>query len=549
VTHLGRAQEAPALTSRPARTSAATRAKRAGLVVLAAAVLFFCYWRQSQAVALSSDGSGNILQAWDMLHGNLLLTHWWVSDVSFYTTELPQYMLIEALTGLGPWVVHAAAAMTYTLLVLLAALLAKGNARGGKGLARALLAAGLMLAPQLSATSILLLSPDHIGTAVPLLAIWLLIDRHPETRPRWYVPVLVCLLFTLVMVADSIVLLTGIVPLVLVGAGRAFAGLIRRGGRRASRWYELSLAGAAAVAGIAGSFAPRVMPALGGYQQSPVEADTDLGQLQHGAWVTFQAFLELFGANVFNTSFFGARPVLEVVFVALHLVGAILAACALGVGIARIFRFGELIVPVFAVAIVLNLGAYMSSTHAQDLLGAREMAEVLPLGAVLAGRVLGDRIAAWTRAAKGWFVPVLAVLVAGCLAALGYSAAQASVPAENEPLASWLVAHRLTDGLATYWQANSTTVDSHSQVRLSAVVQDVRDRLVPYLWETDVANYDPARHYANFVVADGPSALPGMQLSAELTFGRPARTYHADGYTILVWNTNLLDKLDGPGLK
>ena len=546
MTHLGRAQEAPALTAQPARTSAATRAKRAGLVVLATAVLFFCYWRQSQAVALPSDGSGNILQAWDMLHGNLLLNHWWVSDVSFYTTELPQYMLIEALTGLGPWIVHAAAAMTYTLLVLVAALLAKGNARGGKGLARALLAAGLMLAPQLSATSILLLSPDHIGTAVPLLVTWLLIDR---ARPHWYVPVLVCLLFTLTMVADSIVLLTGIVPLMLVGAGRAFAGLIRRGGPRASRWYELSLASAAAMAGIAGSFAPRVMPALGGYQQSPVESDTDLGQLQHGAWVTFQAFLEMFGANVFNTSFFGARPALEVVFVALHLVGAILAACALGVGIARIFRFGELIVPVFAVAIVLNLGAYLSSTHAQDLLGAREMAEVLPLGAVLAGRVLGDQIAAWTRAAKGWFVPVLAVLVAGCLAALGYSAAQASVPAENEPLASWLVAHRLTDGLATYWQANSTTVDSHGQVRLSAVLQDVRDRLVPYLWETDVANYDPARHYANFVVADGPSALPGMQLSAELTFGRPARTYHADGYTILVWNKNLLDKLDGPGLK
>ena len=141
--------------------------------------------------------------------------------------------------------------------------------------------------------------------------------------------------------------------------------------------------------------------------------------------------------------------------------------------------------------------SYMSSTHAQDLLGAREMA----------------------------------------------------VPAENEPLASWLVAHRLTDGLATYWQANSTTVDSHGQVRLSAVVQDVRDRLAPYLWETNVANYDPAQHYANFVVADSPSALPGTQLSAELTFGRPARTYHADGYTILVWNTNPLDKLDGPGLK
>jgi hypothetical protein len=36
-----------------------------------------------------------------------------------------------------------------------------------------------------------------------------------------------------------------------------------------------------------------------------------------------------------------------------------------------------------------------------------------------------------------------------------------------------------------------------------------------------------------------------MQLSAQLTFGRPAQIYHAGGYTILVWNTNLLAKL-GP---
>ena len=129
MTRVGRDQEVPALTAPPARTSAATLASfgvRAGLVALAAAVLFFCYWRQSQSAPLTSDGSGNALQAWDMLHGNLLLHNWWVSDVSFYTTELPQYMLVEVLTGLGPWVVHAAAAMTFTLLVLLAAVLARG---------------------------------------------------------------------------------------------------------------------------------------------------------------------------------------------------------------------------------------------------------------------------------------------------------------------------------------------------------------------------------------------------------------------------------------
>ena len=547
MTSVGREREAPAPTVPPDRAPAAALARRAAqavLAVLAAAVLYFCYWRQSQAAALSSDGSGNVLQAWDMLHGNLLLTGWWVSDVSFYTTELPQYALVEALTGLGPWVVHAAAAMTYTLLVLLGALLAKGSAHGGRGWARALLAAGLMVSPQLSATSVVLLSPDHTGTAVPLLVIWLLIDR---ARPRWYVPVLVCLMFTLTTAGDSIILLTGVAPLVLIGTGRAVTGLIRRGLRHGPAWYELSLAVAAAVGGLAGSYGPRVMAALGGYQQSPVSADTDLSQLQHGSWVTLQGFLELFGANVLNPAFYGTTTPAEVVFVWLHLAGALVAATGVVVGVVRIFRPGDLIAPVFAVAILANVGAYMISTHAQDLLGAREMAAVLPLGAVLAGRVLGDRLAAWTRAARYWLTPALAVLAAGYLATLGFAAAQPARPGPNEPLAAWLTAHGLTDGLATYWQANSTNVASHGRIAISAVVQDVRDRLVPYLWETNEANYDPARRYANFVVADGPSALPGMKLSAELTFGRPARVYQADGYTILVWDKNLLAELDGPG--
>jgi hypothetical protein len=562
----GREQQAPDIppaspSSRPA-ASAATLAKRAVLVAAAAAVLFFCYWRQSLSAPLSSDGSGNVLQAWDMLHGNLLLHNWWVSDVSFYTTELPQYALIEAVLGLGPWVVHVGAAMTYTLLVLLAAVVAKGRAAGMAGLARALLAAGLMLAPQLSATSILLLSPDHTGTTVPLFVIWLLIDRaspggrppgtprdrgNPSPRtPRGLIPVLVGVLFAWTMAADSIVLLTGIIPLVLVCLLRARPGRargMRAGDRPAGRWYELSLAAAAAVAGVAGSFAPRIITALGGFQQSPVGTDTDLGQLQHGSWVTLQAFLELFGANVFNTSFFGAHHPIEVVFVALHLAGAITVVCALGVAARRFLRPGELIVPVFAVAIVLNLGAYMISTHAQDLLGAREMAAVLPLGAVLAGRTLGDRVLAWTRAARTWFVPVLAVITVGYLAAFGYGAAQASVPPSNEPLAAWLMAHRLSDGLATYWQANSTTVDSHHQVLVNAVVIDSNGQLVPYQWETDDADYNPALHDANFVVTDGFSALPGLEDAAVRTFGSPARIYHASGYTIMVWNRNLLTRL------
>jgi hypothetical protein len=137
--------------------TARTRARavwRPAVAVLAVAGLFTLYWRQSGSAPASSDGASNVLQAWAMLHGNLLLHDWRVSDVSFYTTELPQYALIESVLGLRAWVINAAASMTYTLLVLLAALLAKGHARGRIGWTRALLAAGIMLAPRSGSTAI-----------------------------------------------------------------------------------------------------------------------------------------------------------------------------------------------------------------------------------------------------------------------------------------------------------------------------------------------------------------------------------------------------------
>src|SRR5258708_5558546 len=113
------------------RAGAAARVlrRRAALVlalavVIAAGALFTCYLLQSRTVAVGSDGASQALQAWELLHGNPLLHGWWVTDVSFYTTELPQYALLELARGLTADVIHVAGAMTYTLLVLTAALLA-----------------------------------------------------------------------------------------------------------------------------------------------------------------------------------------------------------------------------------------------------------------------------------------------------------------------------------------------------------------------------------------------------------------------------------------
>jgi len=510
--------------------------RRAAVVMLAAAVLFVCYWRQSLTQPISSDGAANALQAWDMLHGNLLLHGWLLSDVSFYTTELPQYMLIEVVRGLGPWVVNLGAAMTYTLLVLLAALLAKGDATGREGLARCLLASGIVLAPQLSATSTLLQAPDHTGTAVALLVVWLVIDR---ARPHWFVPVAVCVMLAWIMTADSIVLLTGIVPLVVAAGARAVRALAR--GAKPGR-PELSLAGAAILAAMIGWAAPLLIRAAGGYTVAPVPAQmVGIGRLPGAAQVTFRAALKIFGANVFGT-----HSAAELAFAVLHLAGVALVAWAVCLAVLRFFRARELLIPAFAVAIAVNLGAFLVT--GQSLAATREIAAVLPFGAVLAGRLLAGRLLAGPGGARARLRPVLAVVAAGYLAALGYAAAQPSVPAMNQPLATWLVAHGFGHGLGGYWQAGSSTLDTGARVSVSSVVPS-GGRLVPGNWETRTADYDPARRYADFVVVQdsGTYATRWLRAAAVRTFGPPQQTYVVGRYTIMTWHANLLARLGPPG--
>src|SRR5690242_8222385 len=150
----------------PDRGLSARRLLAAAAVALAVALLFLAYLRVSRTYPENSDESNDLLMAWDMLHGNVLLHGWYLSDVSFITTELPQYALLVRLFGLHTDTAHIAAAMTYTLVVILTVLLARGSGRQvprTEGRVRMLLAGALVFAPQLGvAVFVLLLSLGHI---------------------------------------------------------------------------------------------------------------------------------------------------------------------------------------------------------------------------------------------------------------------------------------------------------------------------------------------------------------------------------------------------
>jgi hypothetical protein len=511
--------------SRPA----ARRWRAVAAYLLAGAVLFAAYLRLSQTHVVNSDSANILLMGWDLLHGNLQLHGWYMSDVSFYPTELPQYALLESFLGLHMQTAHVAAAMTYTLALLLAVLLATSGHTGRPALTRALIAAGVMLAPQLGLGVFALdLSVGHIGTAVPLMLTWLVIDR---AKPRWWVPVLTAVLLAWVQVADPIVYITGIGPLGLVCAARVIRGLWTGSGglreRLAAQRYDLSLGAAAvAAAGLAWA-AGKVLSASGGYTLNKLPFYFRSWSGLHKSAPALRRVLQVFGAD-----FTGQHGVL-LALALLHLASVIAVAWALA-RVARRFFVVSLVDQVLAVAIVANVVLYLL-TSASDL-AAHEVAIIVPFGAALAARVARPARPRLKLAALAAGIAALAGYTAG----LGYEISQPTAPPANTSLASWLVAHHFSYGLSGYWTSSSVTVDSGNRVQVRALMQYTMKR---DLWMSDVSWYDPGRHYANFIVLD---SLPGFMNHWEpkalirTYFGRPARTYQAGPYTIMVWDKNLL---------
>jgi hypothetical protein len=535
----------------------------AGLVVVAV-VLFIAYLRMSRTYPATSDGADQALQAWDMLHGNWLLHGWTLGDVTYYTTEIPQYALIELVRGLGADVVHIGGASTYTLLVLAAGLLARGRATGRDGLIRFAVAAGIMLAPQFgNATHLLLSQPDHLGTQLPLLLLFLLLDRAPR---RWYVPVTAGAVLTWVIIADQVALLDAVVPLVLVCGARVLLAVLRHRRSLASQWYELSLAAASVLSYAAATLAVRLISNLHGYQVLPLVAKAaPIDEIPRHVVLTLEGILNVYGADFFHLSNgsllgpgLGGLPMAAgIALAAVHLVGVALAAW----GFFRAFRYfydaSDLISPVLATAIVVNVAAYVLSVIPVGVFDTREILAVLPFGAVLAGRMVPGRLAAVPRRLK----PALACASAGVLAcyvaALGYGAAQPPVADSGQAIVPWLEAHHLTTGLGTYIESNLITMDSGGRVAIRTVSWQF-SRNVPRSFESNADWFDPRHNFANFIVTNTADTTPNRDRSlrrssmipapaiAALHAGPPARVYHYKTFTIMVWDHNLLDNLGRP---
>jgi hypothetical protein len=493
--------------------------------VAGGALLFALFLRISLTTPRSqtSDPANDALQAWDLLHGHLLLHGWILGDATFYTFELPLIAAVEAFFGLRILSVQVAVALVYLIVTAVAAAIAVTGSRGAARAARVGVLVAVLAAPALIAsdTWITLGFPDHTGTTAFLLVCCLLVDRVPD---RWFTAPLLCVILTAGQISDVTVRYVAVLAVVLVCADRMLAA-------RSLRTGDAVNLGAAAVS-VPLSLAVRpLLRYFGGYLMvAPKTRLAPVSDWSHNAALTWYALRMLFGVAAGpDTSRAGPAGIFGA--------ACLLVAVAGLLRVAWRWRTARRAEQVLFTAIVVNIGAYTISTLPNPWV-PHDLAAVLPAGAILGARALvPDRVTGRLTA----FAAVGAAAVAALLP-LSLAAARPVAPAPMAQLTSWLRAHGLRYGLGGYWESSAVTLESGGQAQVRTVQVNGR-KIAPWAWEMNTGWYDASQHYANFVVINLVTHDLGPQ--AERFFGKPASAHRVGEWEILVYDKNVLRDL-GP---
>ena len=484
--------------------------------------LFAFFLRISLGSRVDSDGANNALQAWDLLHGHVLLHGWLIGDATFYFFELPLIGIAQLLFGMGNLAFHVASALTYLIVAVCAVALAVTDSRGPARAARCAVVVTVLAAPLLTTSSVTLLleEPDHIGTSAFLLVSFLLIDRAPGRR---FTAPLLCVILCAGQLSDLTVRYVAVPAVLLVCGYRVLAARRLRSG-------EAALVVAAAVSVPLESLLRAVMLHLGAYfMVAPMARLSPMRLWPHNAAVTWLDVRILFGAVVApDTRLSGVGAAFGLVC---------LLAAVFGLGrVAWTWRAARRAEQLLCVAIVFNIGVLLISVMATPW-HSREIAAVLPCGAVLAARACVP--ARFTGVPQSLLAVTAAALAA--LVPLAAAAAEPSMRPAMAPLAVWLEAHGLTYGIAGYWDASVVTAQSGDRVKIRAVDIIRNKKIFVPDWETNALWYNASRYDARFVVADrhGRDSFAAF----EQHFGRPVANYRVASWFILIYRTNLLQQL------
>ena len=492
------------------------------------------YGRMGRTFPVNSDDATGVLEAEAFLHGNYLLHGWIVSNVSFYTTDLPFYIIGVFFRGVHPSLLRDVPAAIYTLTLALAVWLAGRGRRDRRsawlGMAVTFILMGL---PSGLLANLVFSGYNHIGTTLLIIASLSALDTAHGRAVSWGRYALFTLTLTLAIAGDKLALWIAAIPVIIVCAGRILKKM--EGGDGPN---NVVLLGSCFCAIVASQGILKLIQTSGGFTEVPLEFGfKNINVCLKNLVYLTEGVLDLYRANFFGRVLNGGTAcrflgLLGLGFVAYSTYHAFPTRRTPGTSEESRADF---LCEILSVATAVNLAAYVLGHEAVNLMTVRYVVPSFIFGAILAGRFGVGRAGSVSRLYPG--IAVLAVVYAAFFGK-GLLSPPAANPFVN--LAGWLYKKNLEYGYGTFWVSSITTVSSENRVKVRAVFP-VGEQLAPKRWMMDRRWYrDMPAHFLVFGTShdDHPDITIKLE-TATRTFGPPSEISRVGEHTVLIWDKDI----------
>ena len=518
-------------------SSTALRTRAAWTAVGLATLIALAFLTANVAIAypVSSDDATGVLEAASVLRGNLLLTGWTVSNISFVTTDLPFYVAGVAMKGLDPALLREVPSAVYAVAVGTAIVLAWTGGRC-RGLAAATVMVLLGL-PAGGLAEFVTRGYTRVGTSMGLFAGLIALEGPAGRRISVARLGIYMVAVGLTLLSDTFTMVIAVIAVLIV----CLLGLVRR-----ESYQDLGLTRVAVATVVAVALAQGgkwFLLALGGFAAAPLPLRDYLsmaepvGMIASNAWALAVNLPSLYRCDMPAN----VRASEWAVWLGCFL-GPLVLAYALwwGCPVRRHRVRQDFPGDVLWVSMALGATAFLASANVKDRGTLRYLVPFVLSGAVLTGRVVGG---------KARSVGPTALILCGLSAAYVVTVAWdlRKPPAINpaSTLATWLEGHGFKQGYGPYWDASIVTASGRGRV----AVRPIRGRelrsgqlvIEPFRWMSDEAWY--LNTPANFVVFNrDPAPKFGFLINERncaAAFGAPAARYAVGPYVVLVWDSDL----------
>ncbi|MCR4937850.1 MAG: hypothetical protein K5987_06830 [Lachnospiraceae bacterium] len=494
---------------------------------------------------LNSDVSNHILQAKDLISGNLMYKGWTLSRINFLTGDMLFYELAVALKGVS----YQASILANALMVLAVQLISYHICcfKSELNLKGKLAALGVIMVPSISLLRQLMMHPGCWIYCLAAFMIYMIMNEEGDTRKRNKFCVIYVVLMALGVFGDFLIYLYGLMPCFIYSMINWY-----REDDHKKRKRHIILAFSNVFAAITGWIITFLYYYIGGADKGGYVLGLSFLTLEEfGKKIVSLIHLVMYlcGADFTGKKALYPSTVLNCFNFLLLLTGIALFFYTL-IGYIR-KREHDIISVLLDLSIIMAAIPYIFTTQSQD-----RYVSIIPIALYML--IVRNAQVIWNNSGQNLKLNQLIALGVVVISMAGrmygiVESSRAVYSDKHEELTAFLQENGLYNGYASYWHSSISTVLSDENVCIRHVEKNRDGKISRFVWFGKEEWYHEESH---FVVIDNSKKdrgeTDGYEVSEKnsiATFGTPdARLEHGD-FIILVYDEDISGKLGTPDAK